>query len=89
VAKLARTSPLAARDAHATLRRAVAVPFARCVQLQAPGDVQRQRLLLASGRVSDESPLMAGFPVEFANALDIKSDGTVLFSHSTDVIPYK
>jgi hypothetical protein len=53
------------------------------------GDEQEQKLILATGRVSDESPLLAGYPVEFANALDIASDGTVYFSCSTDVLAYK
>lgn len=60
------------------------------LQLRRPGDAGgRQRLLLLSGRVSDESPLKPGFPLEFVNALDVASDGTVYFSHSTDVTPYK
>lgn len=59
------------------------------LQLLYPGDPEQQRLVLVSGRVSDESPLMAGFPIEFANSIDIATDGTVFFSHSTDVIPYK
>lgn len=58
-------------------------------QLLYPGDVEQQRLVLSAGRVADESPLMAGFPLEFVNALDIGADGTVFFSHSSDVIPYK
>jgi hypothetical protein len=53
------------------------------------GDAQEQKLILATGRVSDESPLLAGYPVEFANSLDIASDGTVYFSCSTDVLAYK
>jgi hypothetical protein len=32
---------------------------------------------------------MAGYPVEFANSLDIAADGTVFLSTSTDVLPYK
>eukprot|EP00878_Enallax_costatus_P020231 GHUV01021380.1.p1 GENE.GHUV01021380.1~~GHUV01021380.1.p1 ORF type:complete len:200 (+),score=43.14 GHUV01021380.1:139-738(+) len=59
------------------------------LQLVNPGDKDEQKLLLATGRVSDESSLLAGFPVEFANAIDIGSDGTVYFSCSTDVLAYK
>eukprot|EP00882_Tetradesmus_deserticola_P006802 GHRQ01007162.1.p1 GENE.GHRQ01007162.1~~GHRQ01007162.1.p1 ORF type:complete len:400 (+),score=115.27 GHRQ01007162.1:158-1357(+) len=59
------------------------------LQLVAPGDAENQKLILATGRVSDESPLLAGYPVEFANALDIAADGTVYFSCSTDVLAYK
>jgi hypothetical protein len=53
------------------------------------GDAESQKLILATGRISDESPLLPGYPVEFANALDIASDGTVYFSCSTDVLAYK
>lgn len=59
------------------------------LQLVAPGDLQHQKLLLATGRVADESPLMAGYPVEFANSIDIAADGTVYLTTSTDVLPYK
>lgn len=59
------------------------------LQLVKPGDKDEQKLLLATGRVSDESPLLAGYPVEFANSLDIASDGTVYLSSSTDVLAYK
>lgn len=58
------------------------------LKLVAPG-TPRQKLVLATGRVSDASPLAPGYPVEFANALDIATDGTVYFSMSSDVIPYK
>jgi hypothetical protein len=59
------------------------------LQLASPGDTQQQRLLLLTGRVSDESPLSAGYPIEFANSLDVAEDGTVYFSSSTDVVPYR
>ncbi|WIA21898.1 hypothetical protein OEZ85_004268 [Tetradesmus obliquus] len=59
------------------------------LQLVAPGDAENQKLVLATGRISDESPLLPGYPVEFANALDIASDGTVYLSSSTDVLAYK
>lgn len=59
------------------------------LQLVAPGDVEAQKLLLATGRVSDDSPLKPGHPIEFANSLDIGADGTVYLSSSTDVLPYK
>ncbi|KAF8057272.1 OXSR1 [Scenedesmus sp. PABB004] len=59
------------------------------LQLVSPGGGEAQRLLLAAGRVADESPLMPGHPVEFANDLDIASDGTVYLSCSTDVLAYK
>eukprot|EP00879_Flechtneria_rotunda_P017206 GHRR01018025.1.p1 GENE.GHRR01018025.1~~GHRR01018025.1.p1 ORF type:complete len:385 (+),score=107.69 GHRR01018025.1:394-1548(+) len=59
------------------------------LQLVAPGDAEHQKLILATGRVSDDSTLKAGFPVEFANSLDIAQDGTVYFSCSTDVLAYK
>lgn len=59
------------------------------LQLASPGDAQSQRLLLLTGRVSDESPLSAGYPIEFANSLDVAADGTVYFTSSTDVVPYR
>lgn len=59
------------------------------LKLVNPGDKDQQKLVLATGRVSDESPLMAGFPMEFADDLDIASDGTVYFSSATDVLAYK
>lgn len=59
------------------------------LQLVNPGDAEQQKLVLASGRVSDESPLLPGYPVEFANSIDIAMDGTVYFSSSTDVLSYK
>ncbi|KAI8477110.1 MAG: strictosidine synthase [Monoraphidium minutum] len=51
------------------------------------GAPPRQALLTA--RVSDDSPLAAGRPIEFANSLDIASDGRVYFSHSTDLAPFR
>lgn len=59
------------------------------LQLASPGDAQSQRLLLLTGRVSDESPLSSGYPIEFANSLDVAADGTVYFTSSTDVVPYR
>jgi hypothetical protein len=58
-------------------------------QLVYPGDQEQQKLVLAAGRVSDESPLLAGYPIEFANGIDVAMDGMVYFSSSTDVLPYK
>jgi hypothetical protein len=59
------------------------------LQLVSPGDTQQQRLLLLTGRVSDESALSAGYPIEFANSLDVAADGTIYFTSSTDVVPYR
>jgi hypothetical protein len=59
------------------------------LQLASPGDTQHQRLLLLTGRVSDESLLSAGYPIEFANSLDVAEDGTIYFTSSTDVVPYR
>jgi sugar lactone lactonase YvrE len=59
------------------------------LELEAAGSATAQRLLLGTGRVSDESPLLPGYPVEFANGIDIASDGTVYLSCSTDVLAYK
>jgi hypothetical protein len=54
-----------------------------------PGDAELQKLVLAAGRVSDESPLLPGYPIEFANSLDVGLDGVVYFTSSTDVLTYK
>jgi hypothetical protein len=59
------------------------------LQLVNPGDQEEQKLVLAAGRVSDDSPLLAGYPIEFANSIDIALDGTVYFSSSTDILSYK
>lgn len=58
-------------------------------QLVTPGDPELQKLVLAAGRVSDESTLLPGYPIEFANSIDIAMDGIVYFTCSTDVLPYK
>ena len=47
------------------------------------------RQLLLANRVSAASPLAAGRVVEFANSLDIASDGSIYFSHSTDLAPFR
>jgi hypothetical protein len=54
-----------------------------------PGDAELQKLVLAAGRVSDESPLLPGYPIEFANSLDVGLDGVVYLTSSTDVLTYK
>lgn len=63
--------------------------FAVVLQLVNPGDAEQQKLVLAAGRVSDESPLLPGYPIEFANSIDVAMDGTVYFTSSTDVLSYK
>jgi hypothetical protein len=59
------------------------------LQLVSPGDTELQKLVLAAGRVSDDSPLLPGYPIEFANSMDIGQDGVVYLSVSTDVLTYK
>ncbi len=54
-----------------------------------PGDKEHQKLVLAAGRVSDDSPLLPGYPIEYANSVDVGLDGIVYFTSSTDVLSYK
>lgn len=59
------------------------------LQLSTPGDPELQKLVLATGRVSDESLIRPGYPIEFADGVDVALDGIVYFSCATDVLPYK
>jgi len=65
------------------------VVWCAVLQLSTPGDPELQKLVLATGRVSDESLIRPGYPIEFANGVDVALDGIVYFSCATDVLPYK
>lgn len=77
-----KSQPNCVLPCRAVLCRAV-------TQLVSPGEAEVQKLVLAAGRVSDDSPLLPGYPIEFANAMDIGRDGVVYLSVSTDVLTYK
>jgi hypothetical protein len=59
------------------------------MKVVSPGDPDNQKLIMATSRVTDDSPLWPGTPVEFIDGIDIASDGTVYLTQATDVIAYR
>jgi hypothetical protein len=58
------------------------------MKVVAPGTPE-QKLVVGTAIVSADSPLAPNTPVEFANGVDIASDGTVYFTHASDVTAYR
>jgi sugar lactone lactonase YvrE len=58
------------------------------MKVVAPGTPE-QKLVVGTAIVSADSPLAPNTPVEFADGIDIASDGTVYFSHASDVTAYR
>jgi len=59
------------------------------MKVVSPGDPDKQKLIMATSRVTDDSALWPGTPVEFIDGIDIASDGTVYLTQASDVIAYR
>ena len=60
------------------------------LKVESPGDPSdKQKLIMATNRITDDSPLWAGTPVEFIDGIDIGSDGTVYLTQATDLTAYR